>query len=228
MELTPRQQAFLDQVVRLYRATGEPVHYSTVAEQMGVGRTTAYEMLRLLERKGYLTSQYVLGETSGPGRSTVVFVPVTGPRDLEWEGVRSRILAALGQGEATEQELLGEILSRLPTSRSPLAYCAQVMTALLLNLGQELRSRLKEHELVQALLANNLPDQPSLNLLPGFALGLSFRERANRELRARLVEYTQEYQRRLARLDTRSRALLQEFLRHLVTLAETPSHGGEA
>lgn len=227
MQLTPRQEDFLNQVVRLYRATGEPVHYSTVADQMGVGRTTAYEMLRLLERRGYLTSHYVLAEGSGPGRSAVMFTPATETRDLEWEGVRARILGALSQGDVTEQELLGEILNRLPASRSPLAYCAQVITALLLNVGEEIRSRLGEHELIQALLANNLPDQPSLNLLPGFALGLSFRERANRELRARLVEYTQEYQRRLARLDARGRAMLQEFLRNLVALAESPTHGGE-
>ena len=184
-------------------------------------------MLRLLERKGYLSSHYVLEEGSGPGRSAVVFTPVTGAGDPEWEGVRSRILSALSRGEITDQELLREILNRLPASRSPLAYCAQVITALLLNLGEELRSRLGEHELIQALLVSNLPDQPSLNLLPGFALGLSFRERANRELRARLVEYTQEYQRRLARLDAQSRILLQEFLRKLVALAQSPSHGGE-
>jgi len=231
MELTPRQKAFLDEVIRLYHSTGEAVHYSTVADRMGVGRTTAYEMLRLLERKGYLSAHYVLEEGSGPGRSTVVFTPIAGASDPEWEGVRSRILNALSHGEIAEQELLREILNRLPSSRSPLAYCAQVITALLLNLGEELRSRLGEHELIQALLANNLPDQPSLNLLPGFALGLSFRERrerANRELRARLVEYTQEYQRRLARLDAQSRILLQEFLRKLVVLAQSPSHGGEA
>ncbi|MFQ5854520.1 MAG: LexA family protein [Anaerolineae bacterium] len=224
--LTPRQQEFLDQVVELYQTTGEPVHYSAVAERLGVGNSTAYEMLRVLQSKGYLSADYVLGESSGPGRSAVVFTPKSHGVDTEWEQVRSRILTSLGTDEVSDQELLNEILSRLPSSISPLAYCAQVMTALLLNVRGEIRSRLGEHELIQALLANSLPDTPSLNLLPGFALGLSFRERANRELRGRLVEYTQEYQRRLGRLDARGRALLQEFLRHLVLQTRTSTPEG--
>lgn len=224
--LTPRQQEFLNQVVALYRTTGEPVHYSAVAERLGVGKTTAYEMLRILHDKGYLSAEYTLGESSGPGRSTVVFTPKAQTADAEWEKVRARILNALGQSEASDQELLQDILHRLPHSISPLAYCAQVMTALLLSVRGELRSRLWEHELIQSLLSNNLPDTPSLNLLPGFALGLSFRERANRELRARLFEYTQEYQRRLGHLDTQSRAMLQEFFRNVLTQTQTTTPDG--
>lgn len=224
-DLTPRQQEFLDQVISLYREAGDPVHYSDVAEQLRVGKSTAYEMLRVLESKGYLRAEYVLAEGSGPGRSTVVFVPHPFHADAEWERVRSRILEALGQGETDEQELLQDILNRLPGSMSPLAYCAQVLTASLLSVQGELRSRLWEHELVQSLLASNLPDTPSLNLLPGFALGVSFRERANRELRSRLVEYTQEYQRRLDHLDAQGRILLQDFFRSLV--AETQTSGPE-
>lgn len=223
-ELTPRQQEFFDQVVDLYRTTGDPVHYSTVAERLGVSKSTAYEMLRILEGKGYLSADYVLGESTGPGRSAVVFTPKSHTPDAEWEQVRNRILTTLGRGEVSDQQLLQDILGQLPSSTSPLAYCAQVMTALLLSVRSELRSRLSEHELVQVILASNLPDTSSLNLLPGFALGLSFRERANRELRGRLVEYTQEYQRRLGYLDTRGRALLHEFLRRLVvqTQVSTP------
>ncbi len=224
--LTHRQQEFLDQVINLYRTTGEPVHYSAVAEILGVGKSTAYEMLRLLENKGFLSAEYVLGEASGPGRSTVVFIPKSQQVDAEWEKVRTRILGALGQDDTNEQELLQDILNRLPSSISPLAFCAQVMTALLLSVRGELRSRLWEHELIQSLLTNNLPDTPSLNLLPGFALGLSFRERANRELRERLFEYTQEYQRRLDHLDTQSRAVLQDFFRNLLAETQTSSPEG--
>ncbi len=210
----------------LYQITGEPVHYSTVAERLGVSNSTAYEMLRVLEGKGFLSAGYVLGEGSGPGRSTVVFTPTSHGPDAEWEQVRSRILAALGRGEVSDQELLQDILGRLPNSTSSLAYCAQVITALLLNVRTELRSRLSEHELIQAILSSNMPDTPSLNLLPGFALGLSFRERANRELRGRLVEATQEYQRRLSSLDARGRALLQEFLRNVVVKTQTSTPDG--
>ncbi|MFQ5594934.1 MAG: LexA family protein [Anaerolineae bacterium] len=225
-ELTPRQQEFLDQVIDLYQTTGEPVHYSTVAERLGVSNSTAYEMLRVLERKTHLSARYVLAESSGPGRSTVMFTPRSQLADAEWEQVRSRILATLGRDEASNQELLQDILGQLPDISSPLAYCAQVTTALLLSVRTELRSRLSEHELIQAILASNLPDTPSLNLLPGFALGLSFRERANRELRSRLVEHTQEYQRRLGRLDARGRSMLRDFLRRVVVQTQTTTPEG--
>jgi DNA-binding MarR family transcriptional regulator len=223
-KLTSRQQAFLDQVIALFETTGESVHYSVVADRLGVARSTAYEMMRLLEGKGYLTAEYVLGDSAGPGRSAIVFMPSFRGVDAEWERVRARILSALGQGEAGDQELLQDILQRLPSSMSPLAFCAQVIAALLLNVRSELRSRLGEHELIQSLLSPNLPDVSSLNLLPGFALGLSFRERANRELRGRLVEYTREYQRRLAHLDAQGCAMLQDFLHNLLARSQTSAH----
>ena len=75
MELTSRQIEFVEKLLDLYEEIEESIHYSEVADRLGVSRSTAYEMLRLLERKGFAQSSYFLDESGGPGRSTVLFSP---------------------------------------------------------------------------------------------------------------------------------------------------------
>ena len=41
MKLTPRQQTFLDKLFDLYREFNGPVHYSVVAERLGVNKFSA-------------------------------------------------------------------------------------------------------------------------------------------------------------------------------------------
>ena len=73
MPLTPRQQATLEKLIELYREAREPIHYPLIARRLGIGNTAAYEMLKLLEREGYITSEYVLSGNAGPGSSSIVF-----------------------------------------------------------------------------------------------------------------------------------------------------------
>jgi len=48
--LTRRQQEFLGKLLDLYYQEDAPVRYSMVAEGLGVGNVTAYEMMRLMEK----------------------------------------------------------------------------------------------------------------------------------------------------------------------------------
>jgi len=103
MELTGRQRDLLNKLLDLYSKTHHPVHYSTIAERLGVSPMTAYDMLRLLEERGFVVSHYVLPE-SGPGRSTVVFSPTSKSIEMmsrlakedwdreEWEKIKDQIL----------------------------------------------------------------------------------------------------------------------------------------
>ena len=76
MELTRRQTTFVERLVDLYHEAQGPIHYSTLARRLGVSRFTAYDMLRLLEEKGLVTSAYQLtAGKSGPGRSQVRYEP---------------------------------------------------------------------------------------------------------------------------------------------------------
>src|SRR5919204_432891 len=108
MRLTRRQQDFLRKLLDLYHETRQPIHYTRVAESLGVNRYSAYDMLKLLEQKGYVHSEYVLSQAhSGPGRSSIAFLPTPKARaavrlfagqsvqNAEWEAVRERILSRL-------------------------------------------------------------------------------------------------------------------------------------
>ena len=78
-KLTPRQRAFLDNLLELYREGRAPVHYSELAKRLGVNRFSAYDMLKVLEKKGLASASYTLRSAAaaqpGPGRSIVVFSP---------------------------------------------------------------------------------------------------------------------------------------------------------
>ncbi len=76
MKLTRRQEEFVQKMVELKQEFDGPVHYSLLAERLGVSPFTAYDMLCLLEEKGYVTSEYQLPtDKSGPGRAERVFYP---------------------------------------------------------------------------------------------------------------------------------------------------------
>ena len=106
-KLTARQRAFLDKLLELYRERKGPVHYSDVAERLGVNRFSAYDMLRVLEKKGFAASSYTLrsavpaasGAHPGPGRSMVVFAPTASATEIlaDWgEDARIKITSSVG------------------------------------------------------------------------------------------------------------------------------------
>jgi len=223
MKLTGRQKAFLSKFLDLYREADEPLHYTTVAERLGVGKITAYDMLRLLEEKGLVTSEYVLPTGRSAGRSSIVFRPTPKAHELmaqlagedweqaEWQEVKEQILQALREGKGGDyQELLDEILLRLEEQKSPLLAAAEMVTAVILSLNQLTRdaeaSGLSEH-----LRALGFPGEMGLNALAGLTVGLSFVERANRRLITRLVSQVQRYQENLARLNAENKRRLSEF-----------------
>lgn len=222
MKLTGRQKAFLSDFLDLYWEEQDSLHYTFVAERLGIGRITAYDMLRLLEEKGLVTSEYVMPR-SGPGRSTIVFRPTEQGEALmrqlagetwdreEWETVKVRILEALQAGPGEDYEpLLEKILTRLPERKSPLIYTAEMVTAVILSLRQ-LRETVPTSKLWEQLRDLGLPEEVGLNALVGVAVGLSLVEQANRRLTLKLLASTRQYQDYLADLSAESRRRLSEF-----------------
>ncbi len=69
MKLTKRQDAFIKNLLDLYMEAKEPIHYTVLAERLGVSRFTAYDMLRVLEDKGFVRSEYRLSDKAKTGRS---------------------------------------------------------------------------------------------------------------------------------------------------------------
>jgi hypothetical protein len=232
-KLTARQQVFLDKLWDLYRIHERPIHYTDLAEELGVNRFSAYDMLRVLEEKGVVSSSYVLRSTAspgtdapGPGRPMVMFSPASqvaaGPLQADdglplsddWPSMRDRALARLRQArEANPREALVELLSRLPDASAPLAFCTEMTGALLLNM-RRVRGKAGGLNPFRALAALRTDSASQLESLAGLSVGitLSAEDEAGRPLTRRLLNHAQRYQSSLSRLNQEARTALVQFL----------------
>ena len=233
MKLTGRQKDFLSKFLDLYREADHPLHYVVLADRVGVTKIAAYDMLRLLEEQGLVTSEYVLPEGGGPGRSSIVFSPtekaatvmaqLAGERwDMaEWDEVKEHILTALREGKGTDyQGLLEEILLRIPERKSPMLFVAEMLTAAILSLNQ-LREEAATRGLFENLRALGFPGELGLNALAGLTLGLTMVEKANRRVTTLLLSYTQKYQDHLARLSVDNKKRLSDFAQEVMKIVGT-------
>lgn len=226
-KLTARQQTFLEKLVELYQEHKSPIHYSDVARHLGVSPFSAYDMLKVLEKKGFAAASYALAaEHSGPGRSMVVFAPTSRAAqmmgglgqelelDEEWRGVRERVLRKLRQARETSyREALNDLLARLPEASAPLTFCTEMVGALLLNMGR-VRARAGGLNPFRALSALRSGEGGGLETLAGLSVGatLSANDEASPSLTQRLLEYAHGYQANLGRLSEEARSALVQFL----------------
>jgi len=225
VKLTFRQKAFLSKLLDVYREMREPFHYSVVAKRLGLSNSTAYDMLRLLEQKGMVSSEYATPkETSGPGRSSILFFPTMEAMELfsrlagesqeqeKWEEVKVHILANLREGKAADyQELLQELLTKAPETRPPLTRCAEVITTLLLSL-REAKQELIEQSSVGMLLRAPV-SKLRMSILAGLIMGLSLADQRVQWLLGSYQEYTDRYEASLQGLSHESLMVLHRFTR---------------
>jgi hypothetical protein len=225
--LTPRQSAFLDKLLELYREHKGPVHYSDVAARLGVNRFSAYDMLKVLEKKGFATSSYALAAGhSGPGRSMVVFAPtpqastMLSPKleidrlDEDWSNVRERVLRKLQEAQETNyRDALNDLIARLPEAKAPLTFCTQMIGALLLNM-ERAKARGEELNPFRVLATFRADDHAGLETLAGLSVGatLSADDESSSSITQRLLDQALRYQTSLSRLSEEARTALAQFL----------------
>ena len=222
-KLTPRQRAFLTKLQELYQEHKRPVHYTDIAERLGVNRFSAYDMLKVLEKKGVAKSSYALADGhSGPGRSMVVFVPTepgalaldSEDREEDWPTVRARVLAKLRSArEADYREALEELLARLPDAKAPLVFCTEMVGVLLLNMRRA-RTRASGLNPFRALASLRSGGDGALESLAGLSVGvtLSTEDDVGSSLTDRLLDHVRHYQTHLADLSSEARSALVQFL----------------
>ncbi|PKN86427.1 MAG: hypothetical protein CVU46_07725 [Chloroflexi bacterium HGW-Chloroflexi-8] len=230
-KLTYRQLQFLSQFLDIYREMEHSVHYVTVAERLGIGKVTAYEMLRLLEEKGLVQAEYQSNpDQHGPGRSTVLFYPTQeanrlinelagNPADIEnWQVVKEQILQQLRHGKAGGyEELLSNLLVRIPERRSPLIFVTELITAVILMLTT-IQDAPEICALLERLHQIGLPKKINLSVMSGIAMFLSVIERANRRYSTILLAQFSRYEDALSQLSEESRQQLGEFTREVVQI----------
>lgn len=227
MKLSSRQRDFLSRLLDLYREAEHAVHYTDVAQALDVSPVTAYEMLRLLEEKELARSEMVRPE-GHRGRSIVVFFPTQKAMALlaqwgggalnerEWEQAKADILEALEKGKATDyQDLLNQLLQRIPERQSPLLFAADIITVIILLL-YELRRTALARQIVSNLRWFGPPPWRLLYSLTGLGLALSLVERANRRGTALLLSHSRQFHEYLDNLTGGDKRRLSDFAREVL------------
>lgn len=237
--LTRRQEEIIRKMLDLYHELQGPIHYSTLADRLGVSPFTAYDMLRLLEEKGFVSSEYQLApDKTGPGRAVRVFQPTQLAQKLfqslaeetggaDWEEVKQHILDKTRKGEIQERELMQEMLARIPSEgKSQVQYCVEVMTIVALRI-RNIKGRILLKKFFPEILPDTKPARrTNLCLLGGFALGmLAIEDSSDREWEQQLLEHVQVYMDIVTKMDIRRCQLLGEKLtRVFATLGESSAN----
>ena len=232
--LTRRQTEFLKKLAELHRALAEPIHYSALAEHLGVGRVAAYEMLRLLEQYGYVSAEYQRpNEPHGPGRPAVVFWPThealetLRQRDqqshtlAEWDKARTLILEKLRLAKSEGHEsALDEMVSLIAHQPSPIEYLAGMVAAIILGI-QSLRERIGARAIRNALDSIGLPGERGLSALGGLSIGLALVAQWNQRVSDVFLSHVNRYQTMLSELSAENRRRLSQFTQEVIKIVSS-------
>ena len=231
--LTRRQKEVLSTLLDLYRQEGNPIHYSLLAGQLGVGKISAYEMLRLLEKWGMVEAEYQKSAlTRGPGRSPVVFRPtpsgiqrlreLTGGEigsQAAWSLAKAHLLEKL-QKENEHEKLLNELLGRIPDQPSELVYLAETATAIMLGLNS-LNDPDEAKRIQRAISKKELSAGVGLSALLGLGITYALTKRLNVQLAGLILSQAGKFQTVLASLTPEDLNRLGNFLREMSHLVCT-------
>ena len=216
MKLTRRQEEFIANLIDLSFEFDGPIHYSLLAERLGVSPFTAYDMLCMLEEKGVVTSKYQLAaEKSGPGRAERLFHPSEsalkqreetvgkfGTQSLVDGKLKQKVIDLIRSGELKEEYYTSELLARIPQEENPeLSYCTEVLhiAALRLKTGPGGETLLGYGP---QILSSRTPANESLLLLGGVILGILAHDKSCDDTwTQKLLEHLEGYIQIVNRLD---------------------------
>ena len=227
VKLTYRQSAAVAVLLDLYaEGRQQPIAYRHVAERLGVAPTTAYRMLRLAEKMGYVRAVYAARPAANAvGRSPVLFEPtdlarrtIAGitsppPPDEAWETTRSRILEALASSEASAfDDALQALVAGLDEPGTPVDVAGRTIAALMISL-EESREGADDSDLLERIARPGT--RFGLSTLGGMLLGLAWADRATRTLAARLDRQVGHFQSALAELSPEQSSAIAAFVAQL-------------
>jgi len=230
-DLSRRQKQFLSQFLDMYQELDKPIHYGALAKRLDVSNVTAYEMLRLLEIRGLVQSEYYLPPgVRGPGRAEVLFRPTNKSKVLyqqlkgknleikAWEEEKRNILQALLEGKAVGYEsLLNDLLVRITEQRSPLIFITEMITVIILTISS-IKKATEEKGLLERFSRIGFPGELGLLALAGFGAALSLIEDVNINISTFLMKQIAKYQDFLAQLSEENHKLMIDFAQSVVKI----------
>ena len=239
MKITTRQKEFLQTLIDLYQQKGSPIHYSEVAQKLGVSKWTAYDMLQLLHKEGLLEVEYLIPESDNYkwgklGRSTITFFPTKkgytvsnlSQRNLpaktsELNKLKKEIIQKFEEikGKFNLKDLFKEALQ----TKSPLIFCACVLLILIL-LIKKITEGIAEIKLLSQVIppdATNTYIELALIVFVGMCFGVltkyinnipKYVTGSNNNLDEYAV-YIQTYNQYVSQMDEKEQKSLLDFLR---------------
>jgi DNA-binding Lrp family transcriptional regulator len=220
MILTERRKQFLQKLIDLYQKTNVPVHYETLAKAIGVSKWTAYDMLKELEKLGYLTRDYAVnpGET---GRSQIVFLPTVKASGLfdqersevinpvEWDKTKAKLLQFLNSLKGYSiSDAIQKVLEEIPKVQVRVAFCAYIIGLLLVYL-RKLGGRTES--LIQNLVQNAPTNEMRMTMFVGTVLGTII-QTMNHEIGIEVTDLVGRFLKSIHDLSDHERGMLSDFL----------------
>jgi len=223
MTLTRRRKEFLHTIKIIYENTGVPVHYVTVADALGVSKWTAYDILKELEKEGYLRSEYAVSrEEKNPGRSAILFLPTPKAGELflkekeeidhmkEWQVAREKLLGMFEKvKKCGSKKIIDDIWREMPAIEAPIiisAYTIAVLIVCIQNLGD------KSVKIMKNLLQSATKPDLVLSLFAGTVLGATVKN-VQDAINGRLPAEVGKFQKYISEFSAKENKLLVKFLR---------------
>ncbi|MBF7083785.1 Lrp/AsnC family transcriptional regulator [Desulfallas sp. Bu1-1] len=222
MTLTRRRKEFLHKIKKIYENTGTPVHYITVAEALGVSKWTAYDILKELEKEGYLRSEYsVSREERYSGRSVLLFLPTPKAGELflrekeeidhmeEWHAAREKLLEIFEDVKKHgSKKIIDDLLKEMPATEAPIIISTYIIAVLIVyvqNLGA------KAVKMIKNLLQPALRPELILSLFAGTVLGATVKNMHD-VINGRLADEVGRLQKYISEFSAKENKLLVKFL----------------
>lgn len=224
MIITSRRLDFLRTIKQLYDSTSLPVHYVRVAEKLGISKWSAYEMLKSLEKDGFLSRHYEVNSgEKHPGRAMILFAPTqlliqivnaaaadVRARTPEWQQIKDRLLSVFDQVDPGKaREILDQLARELPIIENPLVACAYVATLLIAQMQSLGETSLN---IVRTIMKGAVKAETGLAMLAGAIMGLLARAGLPVTIITQLSGFLPGFQKNLARLDPAEQTLLMDFV----------------
>jgi len=225
MAITRRRQEFLQSIKLIYEQTKSPVHYTTIAQKLGISVWSAYDMLKELEKEGYLFSEYLLSKEKSVGRSQIVFSPTSKafkviaesgklPVDIEeWYKTKEAILQKVEELKKLNSiQLIEEVTKGFPKVEASLTYCAYIIAFFLLYIKTVGG---KGKKFAEKLVKTVSQPQAGLQMLPGIVFGIFAKKVSNINLIKQLSKLIGNYQYHLAKISLAEHELLMDFMEEI-------------
>lgn len=221
MPMSKRRFQFLNQLVELYQKTRLPIHYETLAKAVGVSKWTAYDMLKEIEKSGYVMRSYEVNPNE-TGRSQVMFTPTDKATDLfkqqcsnaqeneNWEESAQSIRKLIHDlKHANVHNLLQKMLDDMPNRRSNLEFCGYILGILIVYLK---KVGGKTESVIQLLISKTSSHHTSLLIFVGTVLGTVIQTMSD-EISSGMTDLVGEYLGMISNLSNGEQKLLSDFIK---------------